>query len=106
MAQDEFKVGNANVQLVQGDITEMTTDAIINAANSTLLGGGGVDGAIDRNGGPAIVEACKHIRDTTYPDGLPTGKAVITTAGSLRVKWVIHTVGPVWQGGNRREPDL
>lgn len=106
MAQDEFVVGNAIVHLVQGDITEMTTDAVVNAANSTLLGGGGVDGAIHRKGGPAILEACKHIRATTYPDGLPTGKAVITTAGNLRAKWVIHTVGPVWQGGNRKEPVL
>ena len=79
-----------------GDITREAVDAIVNAANSGLMGGGGVDGAIHRAGGPAILEACKHIRATEYPDGLPTGRAVITTGGALAAKHVIHTVGPVY----------
>jgi O-acetyl-ADP-ribose deacetylase (regulator of RNase III) len=81
---------------LQGDITEQRVDAIVNAANSTLLGGGGVDGAIHRRGGPAILEACRRIRSTDWPDGLPTGRAVATTGGSLPARWVIHTVGPVY----------
>lgn len=89
-----------------GDITEAETDAIVNAANSSLMGGGGVDGAIHRKGGPQILEECKRIRATEWPDGLPTGKAVITTGGNLKAKYVIHTVGPVWRGGNRGEPEL
>lgn len=84
----------------------METEAIVNAANSTLMGGGGVDGAIHRKGGPRILEECKRVRATEWPDGLPTGKAVITSGGNLKAKYVIHTVGPVWQGGNRHEPDL
>lgn len=84
------------ITLVRGDITEQEVDAIVNAANSSLLGGGGVDGAIHRRGGPEILEACKRIRATEYPDGLPTGKAVATTAGRLAARWVIHTVGPVY----------
>jgi O-acetyl-ADP-ribose deacetylase (regulator of RNase III) len=84
------------ITLVQGDITEQDADAVVNAANSTLLGGGGVDGAIHRRGGPAILEECKRIREKRYPDGLPTGKAVATTAGDLPARWVIHTVGPVY----------
>ena len=84
----------------------METEAIVNAANSSLMGGGGVDGAIHRKGGPRILEECKRIRATEWPDGLPTGKAVMTSGGNLKAKYVIHTVGPVWQGGNRREPDL
>lgn len=79
-----------------GDITDEATDAIVNAANSTLLGGGGVDGAIHRRGGPAILEECKLIRATEYPNGLPTGEAVITTGGLLPASFVIHTVGPVY----------
>jgi O-acetyl-ADP-ribose deacetylase (regulator of RNase III) len=94
------------VRLVRGDITEMETDAIVNAANSSLMGGGGVDGAIHRRGGPEILEECKRIRATEWPEGLPTGKAVITGAGNLKAKHVIHTVGPVWRGGNRDEPEL
>jgi O-acetyl-ADP-ribose deacetylase (regulator of RNase III) len=82
--------------LVRGDITEQDVDAVVNAANSTLMGGGGVDGAIHRAGGPAILEECKRIREERYPDGLPTGKAVATTAGDLPARWVIHTVGPVY----------
>ncbi|HEY9292184.1 MAG TPA: O-acetyl-ADP-ribose deacetylase [Microlunatus sp.] len=84
------------LQFVQGDITEQSVDAIVNAANSSLLGGGGVDGAIHRRGGPEILQACQEIRRTTYPDGLPTGQAVATTAGLLPAHWVIHTVGPVY----------
>jgi O-acetyl-ADP-ribose deacetylase (regulator of RNase III) len=103
---DEFKVGKATVRLVRGDITEMETDAIVNAANSSLMGGGGVDGAIHRRGGPKILEECKRIRATEWPQGLPTGKAVITSGGNLKAKHVIHTVGPVWRGGNHGEPEL
>ncbi|MCW4047828.1 MAG: O-acetyl-ADP-ribose deacetylase [Candidatus Bathyarchaeota archaeon] len=106
MASNEFKVGKATVRLVMGDITEAETDAIVNAANSSLMGGGGVDGAIHRKGGPQILEECKRIRATEWPDGLLTGKAVITTGGNLKAKYVIHTVGPVWRGGNRGEPEL
>ncbi len=79
-----------------GDITREAVDAIVNAANSGLMGGGGVDGAIHRAGGPAILEACKRIRETAYPQGLPTGEAVITTGGRLAAKHVIHTVGPIY----------
>lgn len=104
--RNEFKVGKATVRLVRGDITEMETDAIVNAANSSLMGGGGVDGAIHRRGGPKILEQCKRIRATEWPQGLPTGKAVITGAGNLKARHVIHTVGPVWRGGNRGEPEL
>lgn len=84
------------IELVRGDITKIEADAIVNAANHTLLGGGGVDGAIHRAGGPVILEACRELRATTLPDGLPTGDAVATTAGKLPARWVIHTVGPVW----------
>ena len=104
--RNEFKIGKATVRLVRGDITEMETDAIVNAANSGLMGGGGVDGAIHRRGGPKIREECKKIRTTEWPQGLPTGKAVITGAGNLKARHVIHTVGPVWRGGNRGEPEL
>jgi O-acetyl-ADP-ribose deacetylase len=84
-----------------GDITKEGVDAVVNAANGTLMGGGGVDGAIHRAGGPAILEACKEIRRARYPDGLPTGEAVITTAGKMTARHVIHTVGPVYgRGGN------
>ena len=102
----EFKVGNARIQLIRGDITEVDVDAIVNAANSTLLGGGGVDGAIHRKGGPKILEECKLIRATQWPDGLPTGKAVLTSGGNLKAKYVIHTVGPVWLGGFHVESEL
>jgi O-acetyl-ADP-ribose deacetylase len=84
------------IVLVEGDITEQQVDAIVNAANSSLLGGGGVDGAIHRRGGPAILEECRKIRSTEWPDGLPTGRAVATTGGDLPARWVIHTVGPVY----------
>ena len=106
MTIDEFQVGKSKIRLVMGDITEMATDAIVNAANSTLMGGGGVDGAIHRKGGPKILEECRTIRQTQYPDGLPTGKAVITSGGNLKAKRVIHTVGPIWHGGSHEEPKL
>ena len=84
------------ITLVRGDITQQQTDAIVNAANSSLLGGGGVDGAIHRAGGPEILEACRALRASKYGRGLPTGQAVATTAGRLPSRWVIHTVGPVY----------
>jgi len=106
MSECAFQIGKATVRLTQRDITEMETDAIVNAANSSIMGGGGVDGAIHRKGGPKILEECKKIRATEWLQGLPTGKAVITSAGNLKAKNVIHTVGPVWHGGNRGEPEL
>jgi O-acetyl-ADP-ribose deacetylase (regulator of RNase III) len=106
MVKTEFKVGIAVVRFVEGDITDMTTDAIVNAANSSLMGGGGVDGAIHRKGGPTILEECKRIRAEQWPDGLPTGKADITSGGNLKTKHVIHTVGPIWHGGKRNEAEL
>jgi O-acetyl-ADP-ribose deacetylase (regulator of RNase III) len=84
------------IALLEGDITEQEVDAIVNAANSSLMGGGGVDGAIHRGGGPTILEECKQLRATDWPDGLPTGRAVATTGGRLPARWVIHTVGPVY----------
>jgi len=89
-----------------GDITKENVDAIVNAANSSLLGGGGVDGAIHNVGGPDILSECKMIRASEYKAGLPTGKAVITTAGKLPAKYVIHTVGPIWHGGKNNEEKL
>lgn len=86
----------AQINLVLGDITEQQVDAVVNAANSSLLGGGGVDGAIHRRGGPAILEQCRKLRADRYPGGLPTGQAVATGAGDLPAQWVIHTVGPVY----------
>jgi O-acetyl-ADP-ribose deacetylase (regulator of RNase III) len=94
------------IVLKVGDITEEAVDAIVNAANSSLLGGGGVDGAIHRAGGPAILAECRRIRETRYPDGLPTGEAVITTAGRLAAKHVIHTVGPIYGQHGGDEPRL
>ncbi|HEV2801927.1 MAG TPA: O-acetyl-ADP-ribose deacetylase [Pyrinomonadaceae bacterium] len=94
------------VLVVVGDITRQTTDAVVNAANSTLLGGGGVDGAIHRAGGAQILEECRRLRETRYPDGLPTGEAVITTGGELPARYVIHTVGPIWGQHAGREPEL
>ena len=84
------------IVVVEGDLTTQDVDAIVNAANSTLLGGGGVDGAIHRAGGPSILAGCREIRRTTFPDGLPTGRAVATSGGNLAARWVIHTVGPVY----------
>lgn len=94
------------VTVMIGDLTEQTVDAIVNAANASLLGGGGVDGAIHRRGGPAILEACRAIRATRYPQGLPTGEAVITTAGKLPARHVIHTVGPIYGRHRGAEPEL
>jgi O-acetyl-ADP-ribose deacetylase (regulator of RNase III) len=88
--------------LVRGDITRQRVDAVVNAANSSLLGGGGVDGAIHRRGGSAILEACRTLRTSQYGRGLPTGKAVATTAGDLPARWVIHTVGPVFSATEDR----
>jgi O-acetyl-ADP-ribose deacetylase (regulator of RNase III) len=85
-----------DITLSRGDITEADVDAVVNAANSSLLGGGGVDGAIHRRGGPAILAECKQLRADRYPHGLPTGQAVATTDGDLPARWVIHTVGPVY----------
>lgn len=100
----EAKIGGAVLRIIQGDITQQDTEAIVNAANSSLMGGGGVDGAIHRAGGPSILEECKQIR--ARQGKLPTGEAVITTGGNLKAKYVIHTVGPVWSGGNKNEDEL
>ena len=97
-------VNSVELCLTQGDITLQETDAIVNAANSGLMGGGGVDGAIHRAGGPVILAECKQIVARQGP--LPPGQAVITTGGNLKVKHVIHTVGPVWYGGARNEPGV
>jgi len=102
--QAEFYGGRLIVKT--GDITAENADAIVNAANSTLLGGGGVDGAIHSKGGPAILAACRRIRREQFPDGLPTGKAVITTAGDLPARFVIHTVGPIYGSNGGRDADL
>ncbi|MFD0969826.1 O-acetyl-ADP-ribose deacetylase [Plantactinospora endophytica] len=90
------------IELVQGDITAQRVDAVVNAANSSLLGGGGVDGAIHRRGGPAILAECRALRASRYGRGLPTGQAVSTTAGNLPARWVVHTVGPVWSAEEDR----
>ena len=99
-----FLAGRVLVKV--GDITKEAVDAIVNAANGTLMGGGGVDGAIHRAGGPAILDACKEIRRARYPDGLPTGQAVITPAGKMTAKYVIHTVGPVYGSGGKDKAEL
>ncbi|MBN1380094.1 MAG: O-acetyl-ADP-ribose deacetylase [Deltaproteobacteria bacterium] len=96
----EITVNKAVITLVQGDITREATDAVVNAANARLAGGGGVDGAIHRAGGPAILEECRKI------GGCPTGQAVITTGGNLKAKYVIHTVGPIYRDGSKGEADL
>jgi O-acetyl-ADP-ribose deacetylase (regulator of RNase III) len=100
----QMEVNGARILIIQGDITRQATDAIVNAANSSLMGGGGVDGAIHRAGGPAILEDCKKIVDRQ--GRLPAGRAVITTGGNLPAKHVIHTVGPVWHGGDSGEAGL
>ncbi|MDI6785508.1 MAG: O-acetyl-ADP-ribose deacetylase [bacterium] len=100
----EKKINNSIIKLIQGNITKEEVDAIVNAANSSLMGGGGVDGAIHRAGGPAILAECKEIRNSQGK--LSTGQAVATTAGNLKAKYVIHTVGPVYKGGHKREPEL
>jgi len=99
----EFLDGKIKVK--RGDITTEKVDAVVNAANSTLLGGGGVDGTIHRRGGSAILEECREIRKTKYPDGLPAGEAVMTTGGEMPAKYVIHTVGPIWHGGKKGEEE-
>lgn len=104
MGNEPVKINQAVLSIVQGDITQQSTDAIVNAANSSLMGGGGVDGAIHRAGGPSILEECKQI--VAKQGQLPTGQAVITTGGNLKAKHVIHTVGPVWHGGGRGEEEL
>ncbi len=98
----QIQVGSSTIELAGGDITEQSVDAIVNAANSRLAGGGGVDGAIHRKGGPSIMQET----DRRYPDGCPTGSAVITGAGNLPAKYVIHAVGPIWSGGNLGEDGL
>ncbi len=103
MDTPSFLGGRLVVEL--GDITKLKVDAIVNAANSSLMGGGGVDGAIHKAGGLSILEECRVIRKN-YPNGLPTGEAVLTKGGNLPAKYVIHTVGPVWQDGQSSEPDL
>jgi len=100
----EAVINQTRLSLIQGDITKQATDAIVNAANPSLMGGGGVDGAIHRVGGPAILEECKQI--ASRQGRLPTGKAVITTGGNLKAKHVIHTVGPIWHGGSKGEAAL
>lgn len=100
----EFDVNGTTIRLETGDITEQEVDAVVNAANSSLVGGGGVDGAIRRAGGPAIADACDAIREKEGT--LPTGEAVVTTGGDLPASKVIHTVGPRWKGGEKGEPEL
>src|SRR6266478_8045149 len=102
----EQDFAHGRVRVMVGDITHQEVDAIVNAANFSLFGGGGVDGAIHRAGGPTILEQCREIRRTQYPQGLPTGEAVITTAGNLPARYVIHTVGPVYGRDDGREPEL
>ena len=97
---------NGRVQVKVGDITREQVDAIVNAANGTLMGGGGVDGAIHRAGGPQILQACKEIRRLHWPEGLPTGRAVLTCAGKMPAKYVIHTVGPVYGRGGADKAQL
>lgn len=97
---------DSRVTALVGDLTKQTVDAVVNAANGSLLGGGGVDGAIHRQGGPAILEACREIRRTRWPNGLPTGEVVATTAGKLPARHVIHTVGPVYGSHRGQEAAL
>jgi O-acetyl-ADP-ribose deacetylase (regulator of RNase III) len=100
----EVTINRTKVSIIQGDITRQASNAIVNAANSSLMGGGGVDGAIHRAGGPAILEECKAI--VARQGRLPTGKAAVTTGGNLQARFVIHTVGPIWHGGNKNEAEL
>jgi O-acetyl-ADP-ribose deacetylase (regulator of RNase III) len=100
----EVTINQTKLAIIQGDITKQATDVIVNAANASLMGGGGVDGAIHRAGGPAILEECRKV--VAQQGRLPTGKAVITTGGDLKAQCVIHTVGPIWHGGSRNESEL
>jgi len=100
----QITINQSKLTIIRGDITAQATDAIVNAANPSLMGGGGVDGAIHRAGGPAILEECKQI--VAKQGRLPTGRAAITTGGNLKAKYVIHTVGPVWHGGGKNEAQL
>lgn len=102
----EIGIDGILLRLLQGDITEQDVDVIVNAANSSLMGGGGVDGAIHRKGGQKILEECKQIRSREWPEGLSTGKVVITSGGNLKARYVIHTVGPIWHGGKSGEKEL
>ena len=102
----KYESFDGRLAIVVGDITQQQVDAIVNAANSSLLGGGGVDGAIHRAGGPKILEECRELRRTQYPDGLPTGEAAITSAGKLPAKHVIHTVGPIYGRHDGNESEL
>jgi O-acetyl-ADP-ribose deacetylase (regulator of RNase III) len=95
-------IGNKSLELIQGDITEQPLDAVVNAGNSALAGGGGVDGAIHRRGGPSIMQETRR----KYPGGCPTGSAVISTAGDLPARYVVHAVGPIWRGGMQGEAEL
>jgi len=106
MGNRESTFINGRVRVIVGNITEQQVDAIVNAANSTLLGGGGVDGAIHRAGGPLILEQCRAIRRTQYPNGLPAGEAVITAAGDLPAQYVIHTVGPIYGRHQDRDAEV
>lgn len=102
----ELVWGRTRIRIIKGDITEQDIDAVVNAANSSLMGGGGVDGAIHTRGGPRILDECMRIREREWPGGLPAGEAVVTGGGLLKARHVIHTVGPVWKGGNHNEPEL
>ncbi len=106
MKTSKYSFLEGRVHIVVGDITKQDVDAIVNAANSSLLGGGGVDGAIHRAGGPEILEECREIRRTRFPQGLPTGEAVITTGGKLPALYVIHTVGPIYGEHRGKEAEL
>lgn len=102
----EIRINGILLRLLQGDITEQDVDVIVNAANSSLMGGGGVDGAIHRKGGQKILEECKQIRSREWPEGLSIGKVVITSGGNLKAKYVIHTVGPIWHGDKSGKKEL
>lgn len=106
MSRETHLYLNGRVSLHVGDLTDQPVDAIVNAANGSLLGGGGVDGAIHRRGGPAILEACRNIRASDWPEGLPTGQVVVTDGGMLPARYVIHTVGPIYGRHDGREAQL
>lgn len=102
----EIGINGILLRLLQGDITEQDVDVIVNPANSSLMGGGGVDGTIHQKGGQKILEECKQIRSSEWPEGLSTGKVVITSGGNLKARFVIHTVGPIWHGGKSGEKEF